>query len=45
MLQASFAGVSKDFGGNPILSEINLEILDGERILKKVTCFREVSNV
>ncbi|HVU69334.1 MAG TPA: ABC-F family ATP-binding cassette domain-containing protein [Ktedonobacteraceae bacterium] len=32
MLQASFAGVSKDFGGNPVLSEINLEIMDGERI-------------
>lgn len=32
MLQASFANVSKDFGGNPILNEINLEIMDGERI-------------
>src|SRR5690348_16733159 len=32
MLQASFAKVSKDFGGNPILREIDLEIIDGERI-------------
>src|SRR5215469_4079099 len=32
MLQASFAKVFKDFGGNPILREIDLEIMDGERI-------------
>jgi ATP-binding cassette subfamily F protein 3 len=32
MLQASFAKVSKDFGGNPVLSEIDLEIIEGERI-------------
>lgn len=32
MLQASFAKVSKDFGGNPILREIDLEIIEGERI-------------
>src|SRR4051812_29656982 len=32
MLQASFANISKDFGGNPVLNEINLEIMDGERI-------------
>jgi len=32
MLQASFSGVSKDFGGNPILREIDLEIIEGERI-------------
>src|SRR5579875_2032897 len=32
MLQANFAKVSKDFGGNPVLREIDLEIMDGERI-------------
>lgn len=32
MLQASFAKVSKDFGGNPILQEIDLEVIEGERI-------------
>ncbi len=32
MLQASFAKVSKDFGGNPILREIDLEIMEDERI-------------
>ena len=32
MLLASFAKVSKDFGGNPVLREIDLEILEGERI-------------
>lgn len=32
MLQASFAKVFKDFGGNPVLREIDLEIVDGERI-------------
>lgn len=32
MLQASFSKVFKDFGGNPILREIDLEIMDGERI-------------
>src|SRR5258708_26414161 len=32
MLQASFSEVSKDFGGNPILREIDLEIIEGERI-------------
>ncbi len=32
MLQASLAKVSKDFGGNPVLHEIDLEIMDGERI-------------
>lgn len=32
MLQASFAKVAKDFGGNPVLREIDLEIIDGERI-------------
>lgn len=32
MLQASFSGVSKDFGGNPVLREIDLEIIEGERI-------------
>ncbi len=32
MLQVSFSKVSKDFGGNPILQEIDLEIIEGERI-------------
>lgn len=32
MLLASFTRVSKDFGGNPILNEIDLEIIEGERI-------------
>src|SRR5438105_598529 len=32
MLLASFSKVSKDFGGNPILHEVDLEILEGERI-------------
>jgi ATP-binding cassette subfamily F protein 3 len=32
MLQVNFASVSKDFGGNPVLSEISLEIMDGERV-------------
>jgi ATP-binding cassette, subfamily F, member 3 len=32
MLQASFAKVSKDFGGNPVLRAIDLEVMDGERI-------------
>ncbi len=32
MLQASFSNVSKDFGGNTILRELDLEVMDGERI-------------
>src|SRR5438105_14220275 len=32
MLLASFSKVSKDFGGNPIFREVDLEILEGERI-------------
>lgn len=32
MLQANFSKVAKDFGGNPILRTIDLEIMDGERI-------------
>jgi ATP-binding cassette subfamily F protein 3 len=32
MLLANFANVSKDFGGNPVLDAINLEIIEGERI-------------
>lgn len=32
MLQVNFSKVSKDFGGNPVLCEIDLEIMDGERI-------------
>jgi ATPase subunit of ABC transporter with duplicated ATPase domains len=32
MLLASFAKVSKDFGGNPVLHEIDFEIIEGERI-------------
>lgn len=32
MLEVSFVKVSKDFGGNPVLREIDLEILEGERI-------------
>ena len=32
MLLASFTKVSKDFGGNPILHEIDLEIIAGERV-------------
>src|SRR5690349_20838644 len=32
MLQVSFSKVFKDFGGNLILHDIDLEIMDGERI-------------
>jgi ATP-binding cassette subfamily F protein 3 len=32
MLLITFSKVSKDFGGNPVFSEIDLEILEGERI-------------
>ena len=32
MLLASFSQVSKDFGGNPIFQEVDLEILERERI-------------
>ncbi len=32
MLLASFSQVSKDFGGNPIFQEVDLEILEDERI-------------
>lgn len=32
MLLVNFSNVSKDFGGNPIFFEIDLEILEGERI-------------
>jgi ATP-binding cassette subfamily F protein 3 len=32
MLLINFASVSKDFGGNPIFHDINLEIIEGERI-------------
>src|SRR5574340_410267 len=32
MLLANFSKVSKDFGGNPIFKEIDLEIIEGERI-------------
>lgn len=32
MLLLNFSGVSKDFGGNPVFHEIDLEILEGERI-------------
>src|SRR5690348_10857256 len=32
MLLASFSKVSKDYGGNPIFREVDLEILEGERI-------------
>src|SRR5258708_19447593 len=28
----NFSKVSKDFGGNPIFDEVDLEIIDGERI-------------
>src|SRR5438270_6989172 len=28
----NFSKVSKDFGGNPIFDEVDLEILEGERI-------------
>lgn len=32
MLLANFSKVSKDFGGNPVFKEVDLEIMDGERI-------------
>src|SRR5437660_9256006 len=32
MLLANFSKVSKDFGGNPVFNEVDLEIMDGERI-------------
>ena len=32
MLLATFSKVSKDFGGNPIFQEVDLEILENERI-------------
>src|SRR5947209_5735375 len=32
MLLITFSDVSKDFGGNPVFSEIGLELLEGERI-------------
>src|SRR2546421_10774668 len=32
MLLANFSKVSKDFGGNPVFNEVDLEIMDGARI-------------
>src|SRR6266852_3847847 len=32
MLLANFSNVSKDYGGNPVFDEVNLEIIEGERI-------------
>ena len=32
MLLANFSSVSKDYGGNPVFDEVNLEIIEGERI-------------
>ena len=32
MLLANFSKVSKDFGGNPVFNEVDLEILEGQRI-------------
>ncbi|HAG98737.1 MAG TPA: ABC transporter ATP-binding protein [Ktedonobacter sp.] len=32
MLLVNFSKVSKDFGGNPVFKEIDLEIIEGERI-------------
>src|SRR6266571_256898 len=32
MLLVDFSKVSKDFGGNPVFNEIDLEIIEGERI-------------
>ena len=32
MLLANFSKVSKDFGGNPVFKDIDLEIMEGERI-------------
>src|SRR5215469_8726274 len=32
MLLANFFEVSKDYGGNPVFDEVDLEILEGERI-------------
>jgi ATP-binding cassette, subfamily F, member 3 len=32
MLLATFSKVSKDYGGNPVFDEVDLEILEGERI-------------
>src|SRR5947207_771862 len=32
MLLVSFSKVSKDFGGNPVFRDVDLEIIEGERI-------------
>jgi ATP-binding cassette subfamily F protein 3 len=32
MLLVNFSKVSKDFGGNPVFNEVDLEIIEGERI-------------
>src|SRR5258706_2724597 len=32
MLLVNFSKVSKDYGGNPIFQDIDLEIIEGERI-------------
>ena len=32
MLLVQFAGVSKDYAGNPVFDEVDLEIIEGERI-------------
>ncbi len=32
MLLVNFSKISKDFGGNPIFQDVDLELLDGERI-------------
>src|SRR5713101_9938612 len=32
MLLVNFSNVSKDYGGNPVFDEVDLEILEGERI-------------
>ena len=32
MLLVNFSKVSKDFGGNPVFDEVDLEILEGQRI-------------
>src|SRR5712671_3763160 len=32
MLLVNFSNVSKDYGGNPVFNEVDLEILEGQRI-------------
>ena len=32
MLLVNFSKVSKDYGGNPVFKEVDLEIIEGERV-------------